>query len=132
MGVTSKTKSEASGDKDGDTNSKPQPGASVGWGGEDLGYGLGWAVRSKKKVAGFAQDDFFYVSHTGGAIGASSVLLVVPKPVKQESMLPQGVVVAILCNMQGVGLNQLAVEIAKCFEGLEVEKPVKVQKIYQC
>jgi hypothetical protein len=34
--------------------------------------------------------------------------------------------------MQGVGLNQLAVEIAKCFEGLEVEKPVKVQKIYQC
>ena len=67
---------------------------------------------------------------------------------RQESMLPQGVVVAILCNMQvqicfcllylktfhykGVGLNQLAVEIAKCFEGLEVEKPVKVQKIYQC
>ena len=61
-------------------------------------------------------------------------------------MLPQGVVVAILCNMQvlilfvtpsqsrlqGVGLNQLAVDIAKCFDGLDVEKPVKVQKIYQC
>jgi len=111
---------------------KPQPGASVGWGGDTLGYGLGWAVRSKKKVAGFARDDFFYVSHTGGAIGASSVLLIAPKPVKQDSMLPQGVVVAILCNMQGVGLNQLAVDIAKCFDGLDVEKPVKVQKIYQC
>jgi len=111
---------------------KPQPGASVGWGGDNLGYGLGWAVRSKKKVAGFARDDFFYVSHTGGAIGASSVLLIAPKPVKQDSMLPQGVVVAILCNMQGVGLNQLAVDIAKCFDGLDVEKPVKVQKIYQC
>ena len=66
-------------------------------------------------------------------------------------MLPQGVVVAILCNMQvsnfvvalvdlflhrclwqGVGLNQLAVDISKCFDGLDVEKPVKVQKIYQC
>ena len=34
---------------------KPQPGASVGWGGDTLGYGLGWAVRSKKKVAGFAR-----------------------------------------------------------------------------
>ena len=33
---------------------------------------------------------------------------------------------------QGVGLNQLAVDIAKCFDGLDVEKPVKVQKIYQC
>ena len=34
---------------------KPQAGASVGWGGDTLGYGLGWAVRSKKKVAGFAR-----------------------------------------------------------------------------
>ena len=47
-----------------------------------------------------SRDDAFYVSHTGGAIGASSVLLVMPKPVKTEGALPQGVVVAILCNMQ--------------------------------
>ena len=46
------------------------------------------------------RDDAFYVSHTGGAIGASSVLLIMPKPVKTEGALPQGVVVAILCNMQ--------------------------------
>jgi len=68
----------------------------------------------------------------GGAIGASSVLLVAPSPIKKEDRLPKGVVVAILCNMQGVGLNQLAADIAKCFEGLEVEKPAKVLKIYQC
>jgi len=32
----------------------------------------------------------------------------------------------------GVGLNKLAVDIAKSFEGVITEKPVKVQKIYQC
>ena len=47
-----------------------------------------------------SRDDAFYVSHTGGAIGASSVLLVMPKPLKAEGALPHGVVVAILCNMQ--------------------------------
>ena len=79
-----------------------QAGASVPWGrgGERLGYGLGWAVRGKNKTAGFARwegveeegevvvrsslprDDCFYVSHTGGAIGASSVLLIAPKPTR--------------------------------------------------
>jgi len=111
---------------------KPQAGTSLTWGGSPLGYGLGWAVRTRAKVAGFARDDSFYVSHTGGAVGASSVLLIAPGPVKKDVRLPQGVVVAILCNMQGVGLNQLAADISKCFEGLEVEKPVKVMKIYQC
>lgn len=47
-----------------------------------------------------ARDDSFYVSHTGGAIGASSVLLIAPKPPNQGGPMPQGVVVAILCNMQ--------------------------------
>ena len=54
---------------------KPQVGANLKWGGDDLVYGLGWAVRQRKKNYGFCLDHQHYVSHTGGAIGASSVLV---------------------------------------------------------
>jgi len=111
---------------------KPQAGADLKWGGDDLVYGLGWAVRPRKKNYGFCLDNQHYVTHTGGAIGASSVLLVAPQPVQQGVRAPQGVVVAILCNMQGVGLNKLATDLAKTFHGFDQEKPVKVQKVYQC
>jgi len=111
---------------------KPQPGANLKWGGDDLVYGLGWAVRQRRKNYGFCLDHQHYVSHTGGAIGASSVLLVAPQPVQAGVRAPQGVVVAILCNMQGVGLNKLATDLAKTFQGFDQEKPVKVQKVYQC
>eukprot|EP00090_Calanus_glacialis_P021436 TRINITY_DN33065_c0_g1_i1.p1 TRINITY_DN33065_c0_g1~~TRINITY_DN33065_c0_g1_i1.p1 ORF type:complete len:623 (-),score=236.77 TRINITY_DN33065_c0_g1_i1:72-1940(-) len=111
---------------------KPQVGANLKWGGDDLVYGLGWAVRQRKKNYGFCLDHQHYVSHTGGAIGASSVLLVAPQPVQEGVRLPQGVVVAILCNMQGVGLNKLAADLAKTFQGFDQEKQVKVQKVYQC
>ena len=111
---------------------KPQSGANLKWGGDDLVYGLGWAVRQRKKNYGFCLDQQHYVTHTGGAIGASSVLLVAPQPVQEGVRLPQGVVVTILCNMQGVGLNKLATDLAKTFHGFDQEKPVKVQKVYQC
>jgi len=111
---------------------KPQPGANLKWGGDNLVYGLGWAVRQRKKNYGFCLDHQHYVSHTGGAIGASSVLLVAPQPVQPGVRAPQGVVVAILCNMQSVGLNKLATDLAKTFQGFDQEKPVKVQKVYQC
>jgi len=111
----------------------PQPNTALGWGGDKLNYGLGWAVRPRKKEYAFCKNENFYASHTGGAIGASSVLLVAPHAVVTEDIpLPQGVVVAIMCNMQGVGLNKLAVDIAKAFEGISTEKPVKVRKVYQC
>merc|ERR1719320_37160 len=111
---------------------KPQPGANLKWGGDDLVYGLGWAVRQRRKNYGFCLDHQHYVTHTGGAIGASSVLLVAPQPVQAGVRAPQGVVVAILCNMQGVGLNKLATDLAKTFQGFDQEKPVKVRKVYQC
>jgi len=111
---------------------RPQSGANLKWGGDDLVYGLGWAVRQRKKNYGFCLDQQHYVTHTGGAIGASSVLLVAPQPPQEGGRLPQGMVVAILCNMQGVGLNKLAADIAKAFHGFDQEKPVKVQKVYQC
>ena len=33
----------------------PQPGARMSWGGHDLNYGLGWAVRPRKKNYGYCQ-----------------------------------------------------------------------------
>jgi len=113
----------------------PQAGADMTWGGHDLTYGLGWAVRKRLKNYGYCMDQTHYVSHTGGAIGASSVLLVAPSqpgPNFDSSKLPQGVVVAILCNMQGVGLNKLGADVAAVFQGLDLDKPVRVHKVYQC
>lgn len=114
---------------------KPQVGAEMKWGGDDLIYGLGWAVRPRVKNYGFCKDNPFYACHTGGACGASSVLLICPHNVvggDKGGPLPRGVVVSILVNMEGVGLSKLASDIARVFEGLELEKPVKVQKVYQC
>ena len=114
----------------------PQPGADLAWGGHDLTYGLGWAVRRRRKNYGYCMDQSHYVSHTGGAIGASSVLLVAPAPSAahplDSSKLPQGVVVAVLCNLQEVGLNKLAADVAGVFQGLDLDKPVRVHKVYQC
>lgn len=110
-----------------------QPNTQLTWGGDSLGYGLGWAVVPVNKKYGFCESPYYYVSHTGGAIGASSVLLIAPKKVGAgETKLPQGIVVAVLANLQGVGLNKLASSIAQAFEGLVMEKPVRVQKVYQC
>jgi hypothetical protein len=39
-------------------------------------YGLGWFIKPREKSYAFCKDQFFYASHTGGAIGASSVLLI--------------------------------------------------------
>lgn len=66
-----------------------------------------------------------YFSHTGGAAGASSVLLVMPRNKqepdgneisKQVPKMPRGTVVAIITNMEKVSLNSSALEIAAIFE----------------
>ena len=36
------------------------------------------------------------------------------------------------CFLVDVGLRKLATEIVQAFEGIETERPVKVQKVYQC
>lgn len=65
----------------------------------------------------------FYISHTGGAIGASCVLLIKPttpddKPHWQSKMhKPRGICVAVLTNLQEASsLNKLALDIAAAFE----------------
>ena len=50
-----------------------------------------------------------------------------------EKTIPKGVVVAIICNMQNVGLFKLAQDVAKTFEKLPVnENQYKVRKLYHC
>lgn len=102
------------------------------------GYGLGWNVCSARNDHVFCKDQKFFVSHTGGAIGASSVLLILPEESQMDRIMnsgkmqneldragasspsftgtPKGVVVAIIVNMTSVGLNKTAYDIARIFE----------------
>ena len=84
----------------------------------------------------------FCAFHTGGAVGASSVLLIIPRdsgaptevdPGGAKNNPPHGVVVSIICNLQSVGLTKLALDIAREFDKeLGSEGPVKIQRIYEC
>lgn len=88
----------------------------------DGSYGMGWGVVKEQSNFPHCNSRQFYASHTGGAIGASSVLLILPR--KKVSMddpyKVQGVVVTIIVNMQSVGLNKTALEIAQLFEQTNV------------
>ncbi|PNF18682.1 hypothetical protein B7P43_G04995 [Cryptotermes secundus] len=126
-----------------------QPGTTRNWGRGD-GYGMGWVVVPSRQEYGGGDVQAFAVGHTGGAVGASSVLLVVPNKVSYptaipldselahhtpsvpnslsvfsslESVVPQssdvcvpcGVTVAIIMNLEDVGLRRLAMDIAALF-----------------
>ncbi|XP_012726881.2 serine beta-lactamase-like protein LACTB, mitochondrial isoform X1 [Fundulus heteroclitus] len=84
-------------------------------------YGQGWLVVEKLQKYGQCRKRRHYVSHTGGAVGASSVLLVLPSEETEQRrgqsvLLPQGVVVTIITNMQSVGLNSTALKVAHQFD----------------
>lgn len=91
-----------------------------GWD-KDGQYAQAWLVVEKLQKYGQCRNRRHYVSHTGGAVGASSVLLVLPSEEIDQSKgkikhLPQGVVVTIITNMQSVGLNTTALKIAQEFD----------------
>jgi hypothetical protein len=47
--------------------------------------------------------------------------------------IPEGVVVTIICNIDGVGMTQLAFEIAKNFEAVKFQNNAyKVSKVFLC
>lgn len=85
-------------------------------------YAQGWLVVEKLQKYGQCRKRRHYVSHTGGAVGASSVLLVLPCEETEQGRgrtrvpPPQGVVVTIITNMQSVGLNGTALKIAHEFD----------------
>ncbi|XP_026058580.1 serine beta-lactamase-like protein LACTB, mitochondrial isoform X2 [Carassius auratus] len=85
-------------------------------------YAQGWLVVEKQQKYGQCRSRRHYVSHTGSAVGASSVLLVLPS--ESGHTPPQGVVVTIITNMQSVGLNTTALKIAQEFDKARDEERV--------
>jgi serine beta-lactamase-like protein LACTB len=72
--------------------------------------GLGWYMVYNDK------DCLKRVYHTGGAVGCSSCLLIVPKDDGNESN-PNGIVVAVLCNLDNAsGIANFTNEIANIFK----------------
>ncbi|XP_069654077.1 serine beta-lactamase-like protein LACTB, mitochondrial [Haliaeetus albicilla] len=99
----------------------PVPKTEVSWD-RDGKYAMAWAVVEKKQQYGCCRQQRHYASHTGGAVGASSVLLILPEELDSEAIdaglvaPPRGVVVSIICNMQSVSLNSTALKIAREFD----------------
>ena len=105
------------------------PKTKISWD-KDGSYGMGWGVVPSNEDFRFGNSTTFYTSHTGGAIGASSVVLIMPDydvvnttgldsghraQTNKVERAPTGVVVAIIANMGSVGLNAAAKEIARVF-----------------
>ena len=86
----------------------------------DGAMGLGWGVVPESLTHGCCKHRRFYASHTGGAVGASSALVVFPRRQVDADIPPQGVVVALITNLQGVGMNAVALKIAELFEDIEL------------
>ncbi|XP_013032701.3 serine beta-lactamase-like protein LACTB, mitochondrial [Anser cygnoides] len=99
----------------------PVPKTEVSWD-RDGKYAMAWAVVEKKQQYGFCRQQRHYASHTGGAVGASSVLLILPEDLDSKAIdtalvaPPRGVIVSIICNMQSVSLNSTALKIAREFD----------------
>jgi len=97
----------------------PVPGTQCTWDSDAL-YAMGWCVALPAVHAGFSRDQRMYVSHTGGAVGASSVLLILPRAEVSgegvEKSIPRGVCVSIIVNKQSVGLSKAALKVAKLFD----------------
>lgn len=98
----------------------PVHGTESSWD-RDERYAQAWVVMEKLQKYGQCRKRRHYVSHTGAAVGASSVLLVLPSDEieqrkGQSPILPQGVVVTIITNMQSVGLTSTALKIAHEFD----------------
>lgn len=98
----------------------PVKGTSMSY--TDEGYGMGWATMEGKSLYGFCRSSRHYAFHGGGAVGASSVLLILPRQdhcIEDNGTFPKGVVVAIITNMQDVRLKNVALEIAHLFENMQ-------------
>ncbi|UJR26191.1 hypothetical protein I4U23_007534 [Adineta vaga] len=82
---------------------------------KNIFYGLGWMI-SKERISSVNENTIpFHVYHTGGAVGATSVLLIIPCT-KKCSNPRCGICVVILANLQSAGsIYQTALDIALLF-----------------
>lgn len=87
---------------------------------EEFYYGLGWEVHAPSRKFGHGGDDPFTFHHSGGAMGCSSNLLIIPASSQSTQDHAEGIVVAIIANMQSVGLYKTSLKIAKEFENIAV------------
>lgn len=100
-----------------------RPVVDVGRDHKGMAYGWGWFVNPGKTAVGGGADIPFTVMHTGGAVGASSVLHIQPtccldNNIDTAGKKPQGVVVAILFNLQDVSaVEEVVKDIASYFTG---------------
>ncbi|XP_063222166.1 serine beta-lactamase-like protein LACTB, mitochondrial [Bacillus rossius redtenbacheri] len=81
--------------------------------GRGSSYGMGWVVVPARHEYAWCDDQRLAVGHSGGAVGASSVLVVVPAP--ESCGAPAGVIVAVLVNLSDVSLHRLAFQVANLF-----------------
>ncbi|XP_064472359.1 serine beta-lactamase-like protein LACTB, mitochondrial isoform X2 [Ornithodoros turicata] len=88
-------------------------------------YGMGWVLPAQGPLcAGCKEEGPFAALHTGGSVGASSALVVLPTPCGEAihecrwKDTPRGVVVAIIGNMSSVGYGGIARQIAIHFAEL--------------
>jgi hypothetical protein len=88
-------------------------------------YGMGWFVREEKKGLMEGDNYPFFFGHTGGAVGVSSVLTIMPaedskeQPRNLDGEGPQGVAVAVILNLEDVkGVSKLGSRIAREFRNL--------------
>ena len=110
---------------------KPVPNINDLWD-ADCNYAMGWAVVDRDPTYGQCRKGRHLVSHTGGAVGFSSTILIVPSTEDESSNLgnqndnsdmdaqPHGIVVAIGTNIGGksVYMYRIAVQIADIFQNL--------------
>jgi serine beta-lactamase-like protein LACTB len=89
-----------------------------------VGFGLGWKItKTMNNIAG-GRDLPLVISHSGSAVGASSLLSITPQSSKLKDLKNEatrhtininsnGIVVAIICNLQDVKLSDLGADITK-------------------
>ncbi|XP_014677419.1 PREDICTED: serine beta-lactamase-like protein LACTB, mitochondrial [Priapulus caudatus] len=97
-------------------------------GGRPWRYAMGWDVVAIDQTRAHCRKECRAYLHTGGAVGASTALVILPRRSADDAggsicernrQLPRGVVVAMIMNMQSVSLARAAVRIGEAFEQVE-------------